>query len=201
MGLFGLQLLTLLASFHQGVAINCPLGGPEFPPPRNLAGNPTWQAAMRNLTSFFENFDVNGVDGASGSRPSNYSYAVRLFSSNPSGPDVLWERYHTAENLPTDSPGVKKVDGDTIFRTGSISKLFTVLAILAEDGFTHFDVPITQFVPELAALKAKQAADPDPIMHVDWDDVTLATLASQMSGLVRDCELDAEVVASVSASD
>lgn len=191
LGRLGVRAVALLSVFCGRInAINCPLGGPEFPHPRNLASNPTWQAAMRDLTSFFDNFDAKGVEGSPNSRPTNYSYALRLFSAIPGNPDVLWERFHTAENLPANTTGVKKVDADTIFRIGSITKVFTVLAILAEDGFKHFDEPITRYVPELAALKAMQDAEGrDPIMHVDWDDVTLRTLAGQMSGLVRDCML------------
>jgi hypothetical protein len=182
----GLLVGLLTAGPDVVTAINCPLGGPEFPKPRNLSANPTWQAAMRNLTAFFEGFDVNGVLGVPNTRPTNYSYATRLFSTNP-GPEVLWERYHTQENLPSWSPGVKQVDQDTVFRVGSITKVFTVLAILVADGFTHFNDPITKYVPELAALNARQK-DSNSIMKVDWDDVTLEALASQMSGLVRDCK-------------
>jgi CubicO group peptidase (beta-lactamase class C family) len=158
---------------------NCPIYGAEFPNPRQVADMPGWKAAMKNLSDVFD-----GVEAAA----TNYSFSVQIFSTNP-GPPILFERFHTAQTLPSNTTGVKKVDADTVYRIGSVTKLFTVLAFLAEAGDKYFNHPITDFVPELAEISAKRANTPlDNLRTVDWDDINIQSLLAQMSGIERDCE-------------
>ena len=73
-----------------------------------------------------------------------------------------------------------------MYRIGSISKLFTVFALLVENGDANFNDPITKFVPELRdSWMVKQKG---VVNAVQWKDVTLGALASQMSGIGRDCK-------------
>jgi CubicO group peptidase (beta-lactamase class C family) len=66
-----------------------------------------------------------------------------------------------------------------------ISKLFTVYLFLIEVGDIHFSDPVTKWVPE---LKAAAKAPSDAVSRVDWNAITLGNLASQMSGIGRDCK-------------
>lgn len=158
---------------------NCPIYGAEFPAPRQVADMPGWKAAMKNLSDVFD-----GVEAAA----RNYSFSVQIFSTNP-GPPILFERFHTAQDLPSNTTGVKKVDANTVYRIGSVTKLFTVLAFLAEVGDKYFSHPITEFVPELAEISSKRANEPlDSLRTVDWDDINIQSLLSQMAGIERDCE-------------
>ena len=84
------------------------------------------------------------------------------------------------------SLGVKSVDGNSVYRLGSVTKIFTILTFLIEAGDIYWNTPVTQWVPELELLAGK--AQYDPIMNVDWDSITLQDLASHMAGIVRDCE-------------
>jgi hypothetical protein len=162
---------------------NCPLTGPEFPPPQRLSQHPTWQQALSNVSGLldFINFGGSGDNN-------NLSYSIQVFSTNP-GEGLLGERHRTAPNLLASTPGVKSVDGNTVYRLGSVSKVFTVLAWLAELGDVHWNQPITNFIPELAALSAQATSRPfDGVRQTSWEDVTIESLASQVSGLGRDCK-------------
>ena len=169
-------LVTIaLAGLGAVASPHCPIQGAEFPKPREFTEQPSWKAAMAALTSTFQ---------AVASVGNNYSFSVQVFSTNP-GPPVVFESYHTAQDLPKNTTGVKKVDADTVYRLGSVTKIFTVLAYLAEFGDKYFNHPIGDFVPEIAELK--KLSDPnDKIRTTDWDDITIISLMTQMSGLERD---------------
>jgi hypothetical protein len=163
---------------------NCPLIGPEFPAPYNLESHPIWKAAIQNITNVFQYIDDTNITGVD-----LFSYSLQIFSSNPGSP-ILWERHRTAKDLPKNTTGVRKVDGDTVYRLGSVTKVFTVLTFLAEAGDVHWNSPITKFVPELAKFVGRSTQpDFDPVRETDWDDITIGALASQVSGLGRDCRL------------
>lgn len=176
-------LVQLPTSF---AAPNCPLIGPEFPPPQRLAEHPIWKKAIDNITAVFDYIDVSNITGVD-----KFSYSIQIFSTNP-GPPILWERHRTAKDLPANTTGVRSVDGDTVYRIGSVSKVFTVLAFLAEVGDVVWNEPITKYVPELANHSAQASSNNfDPVKDTDWDDITIGALAAQVSGLGRDCMYDA----------
>ncbi|KZM21674.1 uncharacterized protein EKO05_0000982 [Ascochyta rabiei] len=159
---------------------NCPIFGAEFPPPQRLAQHPKWQQALANLSTAFDYMDAN-ITG------NNLSYSVQIFSTNP-GNTILAERHRTAGNLLPDTEGVKQVNANTVYRLGSISKIFTVLAFLAEVGDIHWNQPITNYIPELAQysrLVSAQLFD-DDVRRTDWEDITIGALAAQVSGIGRD---------------
>ena len=85
--------------------------------------------------------------------------------------------------------GTAEVDEHTIFRIGSLSKVFTVLGVLLAEG-VRWDDPITQYLPELRDMprgEAGQGPEPDDaITTVDWDDVTIGSLATHISGIGTD---------------
>jgi hypothetical protein len=177
---FSTLLVQLPISF---AAPNCPLIGAEFPPPQRLSEHPTWKKAVENITAVFDYIDVSNITGVD-----RFSYSIQIFSTNP-GPPILWERHRTAKDLPANTTGVKQVDGDTVYRLGSVSKVFTVLAFLAEVGDVQWNQPITKYVPELAKQPSRTAStDFDEVRETAWDDITLGALASQVSGIGRDCE-------------
>lgn len=158
---------------------NCPFPGAAFPKPTNLAASPTIQAALKNITAAFETYDKDPSNN-----PNATSWSLQIFSASSEEP--LWEHYHTAENLlGNDETGNFTVGPDTIYRLGSLTKIFTILTFLAEAGDAYWNDPVTEFVPELQVLAAKAQAD--PVMYVDWSSVTLGGLASHMAGITRDC--------------
>lgn len=94
----------------------------------------------------------------------------------------MWSFYHSARKVNESRPGVRSVDGDSQYRIASVSKTFTVLALLYQHaaGNLHLDDPVTRYIPEFAA---KDAGD------LPWHDITLRILASQLSGLPREFAL------------
>lgn len=77
------------------------------------------------------------------------------------------------------------MDANTAYRIGSITKVFTTLAFLAEAGDKHFNRPITEFIPELAAMRQSK----DQLRSVDWEDISIESLMAQVRPRFS-CSLD-----------
>ncbi len=181
------QILTLLALpiTLSSAKKNCPLYGPQFPKTRNLLQQPGLQSAAKILDDVFTQY----IDHSNTTGSEAFSYSVEVFSGNDDAP-LLWSHHWTATNLKYfNSTGVIHVDENTVYRIGSITKIFTVFAFLATVGDGIWNDPVTKYLPEVAELAAaRKDREEDPIFEVDWDEITVGSLASQTSGLMRDCE-------------
>lgn len=179
-------MLLSLAAFTANTALaapNCPPLGPVFEIPLNFNSS-IIRAAIANVT---ETLTARDLDNGPGVRANETSYSIEVFSISEQNP-LIFDWHHTAPALArTNTTGVKKVDGNTVYRLGSLTKVHTVYAWLALDGDEKWNEPITKYVPELAAA-AKRAKD-DPVRHVAWDEVTIGSLAAQLSGAIRDCKV------------
>ena len=98
-------------------------------------------------------------------------------AADPSLP-FLYEYHHTAVNLEDSTAGVKDMDATTIYGAARITTIFTVYAFLATIGDQHWVDPITIYIPELAHLVTSS-----PIKSINWQDVRLIDLASNMAGI------------------
>ncbi|KAL2833873.1 beta-lactamase/transpeptidase-like protein [Aspergillus cavernicola] len=165
----------------------CPLPGPAFPAPRDAARS----AALDEASTSFVN-TLNSImqppanPQAPAIDPNLVSFTVQVYSARD--PKPLFEYYHTATSARNNTIGVNKVDENTVFRTGSISKLYTVLLLLIEKGDALFHEPVVKYIPELQDAVAE--LNQDNMLHNDidnirWEEVTIGELASQMSGLER----------------
>jgi CubicO group peptidase (beta-lactamase class C family) len=162
-------------------ATNCPLMGPTFPKPQYLSRSAVLQAAVQNLTTRFNQMDTDNSTGTYSN-----SYSIQLFSTTTSIP--LFQHSHTAQNLTNqNTTGVTKVDGNTVFRIGSPTKVFSIYAFLIAAGDIHFNEPVTKYVPELAVLAANQSGN--ALTKVAWSDITIGELASHMAGISNDSKL------------
>ena len=176
--------LVVAAAGTARAAPNCPPLGPVFEPPLNFKDSVAIRAVIANIT---ETLRARDVDNSPGVRANETSYSIEVFSISDKEP-VVFSWHHTAPALATtNTSGVRKVDADSVYRLGSLTKVHTVYTWLAQDGDAKFNEPITKYVPELAAA-AKRGKE-DPVAHVQWDEVTIGALASQMSGIIRDCML------------
>jgi len=181
--LFYLVLGSTLLSATQAVRL-CPLLGPDFPPPQNLSASLSIQLADANFTQQLHQLLSNQNSTYGQFDANTTSFSVYGFSIHEDKP--LFQHDYSAPILAT-STGVKKVDENSIYRIGSISKLFTVYAFLLENGDVHWNEPITKYVPELAALAKNQDDQQNPIDHVAWEDITIGSLASHMADIGREC--------------
>ena len=177
-----LALGILLSHLPASAAkVNCPLYGQLLPRPTKLLQDPSIQAVAGVLDGVVAQYIDN--DNSTGSQ--HFSYAVEVFTGSEDKP--LWSHYWTAPNLKTlNSTGVTNVDTNTVFRIGSVTKIFTVLSFLARVGDGIWNDPITKYLPEIEEIASK--ASGSPIYTTDWESITVGSLATQMSGLIRDCK-------------
>ena len=80
------------------------------------------------------------------------------------------------------SKGTHKVDINTVYRVASISKVYTVLAILQLEDKINLSDPVTKYVPELNEL-AKEKSAQNAITVVEWHSVTIGALCNQLGGI------------------
>ncbi|EIT74499.1 hypothetical protein AO1008_03977 [Aspergillus oryzae 100-8] len=181
-----LQLVSFLLFTLVYGEDSCPLQTPLYPPPRNLLSRQDVKSASKNLSQTIEEALTTGITDL-GSLPLNTTtFAVKVFSSHTE--DSIYEYIHTS---PTYSPkpgaGAENTTLDSVYRVASISKLITVLTLLAHDGYTHWNHPITDFIPELDIMARNQSS------RVQWREVTIGDLAAQLSGVPHDSFLSGMV--------
>lgn len=150
----------------------CPPLGPVMPAPVDPSSHDPVQDAIRLVTDRFQNL-------TEGYNTTGISVAVK--SIHESGP--MLELHYTPPVLDDDS--TTTVDSETIYRIGSLSKLFAVLSTLTQ-GQIKMEDPITKYVPELLQLKKEAVPVPNDITAVHWDQVTVGSLTSHMSGIGAD---------------
>ncbi|KAI1111600.1 hypothetical protein F5Y14DRAFT_424594 [Nemania sp. NC0429] len=168
-----LSLLFLATGVFTTPASECALAGPGYPSPCHLSKSMLLREA---ITSFNNSLH----DAELGLRANETAWAVALFSSKEN--KTLYEHYYTPPIV-----GMSKVDSNSVFRIGSISKVFSVWSFLIEVGDEHFNDPITKYVPELANLSCNGHDELyNDIDHVRWEDITLGELASHAAGIPRD---------------
>jgi CubicO group peptidase (beta-lactamase class C family) len=104
------------------------------------------------------------------------SFSVEITTSKES----LWSIHHTARHRNASRPDIPEVNGDALYRIASVTKTFTVLAILYQEkaGNLSLDDPVDKYITELRG---------DQTGTLPWKDITLRSLASQLSGIPREC--------------
>jgi len=109
-----------------------------------------------------------------GNRYNTSSFSIEVTTSER----TLWSHYHTASAL-NESIGVREVDGDSRFRIASVTKTFTVLALLhqVDAGKLRLDDSVKEYIEEFQGPHAGT---------LPWKDITLRSLASQLSGIPRE---------------
>ncbi|CAG8904519.1 unnamed protein product [Penicillium egyptiacum] len=170
-------LLVLALSAEAIRTTGCPLLGPAFPAPIALSADPIFSREAEELTSKLNEAIEDG------SLPA-ISFAVQVFSSEED--HSAFGFYHTDDPVKLGSVGVREVDEDTMFRIGSISKLWTMFLFMTLEGTRYFHEPVSKYVPELR-MEYSPAQEKDKINYLQWSDVTIGELASHQAGLARDC--------------
>ena len=142
---------------------------PAFPPPRHQA--------YSDSAKLKETFRLIAEELILLIRPSQYdtsSFSVEVTTSA----QTLWTSHHTARVKDPSRPGAPNVDGNSVYRMASVTKAFTTLAIIQQHvaGNLSLDGTIDQYLPGLKG-------------HISWKDITLRSVASQLSGVPRECTL------------
>ncbi|OCK78310.1 beta-lactamase/transpeptidase-like protein [Lepidopterella palustris CBS 459.81] len=141
---------------------------PAFPPPDLKSDDPI-------LCKAFASINAALLIAIASPEYSTAAYSIEVTSSKES----LWSAHHTAQDRNKSRPSVDRVDGDSLYRIASITKTFTVLGILYQHaaGNLSLDDSVDTYVAE---LQGKQNGS------IPWKDITLRSLASQLSGIPRE---------------
>ncbi len=125
----------------------------------DVTPSPKYEPAARNLTPFIEK------QVAEKRLP---ALSIALVDDQ----EIVWARGFGFANPKDKVPAT----ADTVYRVGSVSKLFTDIAVmqLVEQGKLDLDAPVTQYLPEFKPTNpfSKQ--------------ITLRQLMTHRSGLVRE---------------
>ena len=190
---FLLSLLALPLATYGQLNPACPALGPQFPLPLPGTLDPlpaVLAASLKNYTDTVEAALKTGTTSNGwvfDNATTSFSLSLWSVTSNQS----LWEYHREGSDIRGNITTGGVLNNDTLYRVGSVSKLYTVYTYLAATGDKHLDEPVTSWVPELAAIDEQwqSNASANLIDNYRWKDVTLRSLASQLSGISRDCEL------------
>jgi CubicO group peptidase (beta-lactamase class C family) len=159
--------LIFLSSASTAAATLCPFLGPVFPPPKTLTSDALFLTGLRQS---IESALLTGTT-LHGPVSSNDTYSIQIFSTSDNGVPLL-DFHHRGTSL----VGNDTLNGDSIYRIASVTKVLTVyLLLLAEAGDGILSDLVVKYLPE---LKGKGV----------WDEITVGDLAGYMSGIVGDGE-------------
>ncbi|XWW99877.1 hypothetical protein V2A60_007891 [Cordyceps javanica] len=158
----------------------CPPLGRVLPGPRNPSKNDAVQEAIAKLTAHLEG------TLASAMTTSGISIAVKSTHEDK----LLFNYHHTPPVL--SGIGTSAIDEHTIYRVGSVSKMMPVLSALQHDKI-DLHASVLKYLPDLA----KTAESRDSIHSISWQDITIADLATHLSGLPRDMAFDLALITDV----
>lgn len=193
-------LKTLLDAFNMHILKNCllllPLYstassadylGPTYPAPIDLTSRHSLvPAAWKNLTSTFDSYlkhHVKNKNTIALKGVENITFSAGLFSIHDPGVENL-QYHYTSPEIANATNGTQNVDGDSIYRIASASKLFTVYAGMLALTEEEWNRPLSEI--NKAFTEVARQGDKDPIWHVQWDKITPWALASQISGVPRE---------------
>lgn len=116
---------------------------------------------------------------------SNVTFSLGMFSLHDDDATSL-QFHYTSPEIANSPNGTKNVNGDSIYRIASVTKVFTVLAGLLELSLTDWERPLTELIPTLAQFAEQSSRNNDPINTVQWNKITPSALAAQIAGIPRD---------------
>jgi CubicO group peptidase (beta-lactamase class C family) len=170
-----LSILLTLLNLIPFILAKCSTQSPFYPPPTyNRQSSEIWDALSKveaSLSTLVHNSnDLN-----------TSSYSIEITSSQ----STLWSTFHTAKDKNLTRPGAERVDETSRYRIASISKVFTVLGILQQHaaGNLSLDDTVDKYIPQLHSSHHHRSGSTGSIQ---WDKITLHSLAGQLSGLPRD---------------
>ena len=170
--------------------------GPTHPPPIDLSSDKSLVAASwKNLTSVVDAYlkgnhnSSNGTSSEALSGVEKVTFSAGLFSIHD--PAAAKLQYHyTSPEIANATQGTTQVDGDSIYRTASVSKLFTAFAGLLELTNDEWHRPLTDIIPGLADFASARSAngtaaagEDGPVYRIQWDRITPWALAAQQAGV------------------
>lgn len=145
---------------------NCPNLGPAFVHDFDLKNTKAFRSAESAFPDVLETLFSTGAISKN-----TTTFSIDIFSTTTN--ESVFSYHHIAPDNNATLPA-ERVDDGSIYRIGSVSKLYTAYAILAAAGIKVMDRPVTDFVPELLG-----GSGPNTI---DWEEITIGALMSQQGG-------------------
>ena len=144
-----------------------PLWLDAFPHDFDLKASKPFQSAVAAFPEVIETlFSIGSIS------QNTSTFSIDVFSTATN--ESVYSYHHIAPDNNATLPS-GSVDDESIYRIGSVSKLYTAYAILAAAGIKVLDRPVTDYVPELLG-----GSSPNTI---DWEEVTIGALMSQQGGV------------------
>ena len=164
--LYSLRFLQFSFSFLAAAALTgCPPDGPLLPHPRNLLNSSAFQNATISLEHSLE-AALNGAINSGFSVPNTF-FSIGLVSFDSPTSQPIWVSHHRGS---ANINGTERVDGDSQYLIGSLSKVVSDLLYLRTG--IDFSTPIVKCLPELAE---------DAL--ISWQDINVASLADHLGGI------------------
>ncbi|KAK5171912.1 uncharacterized protein LTR77_003549 [Saxophila tyrrhenica] len=178
LSIYGLTLISALST-----PTLADFNGPTYPPPRDLTSdNSLVRAAWQNLTNTLDLYLNGNNTPPEAATLKEVTWSAGLFSIHDPEASQL-QYHHTSAQIKKLRNGTNDVDGDTIYRVASVSKLFTVLVGLLELSEEQWNRPLSKIIPGLGANET--SGKYDPVYSTPWDKITPWSLANQISGVAR----------------
>ncbi|RHZ67146.1 serine hydrolase domain-containing protein [Aspergillus thermomutatus] len=168
------SILLALFNLIPSILAICSTQSPFYPPPSyNRQSSEIWEALGRVEASL-----SNLVRNSNNLNTSSYSIEVTSSQS------TLWSTFHTAKDKNLPRPGAERVDETSRYRIASITKVFTVLGILQQHaaGNLSLEDTVDKYIPQLRDSHQRNGSTGS----IQWNKISLRSLASQLSGLPRD---------------
>ncbi|KAI0426099.1 beta-lactamase/transpeptidase-like protein [Xylaria sp. FL1042] len=172
-------------SLSLGLAALCfPTAMARFLGPLNLAPVDLTSDASHvrskweNITSTLESHLVHKEPNEALSGLDNITFSLGLFSVHDPNAAGSLQYHHTGPDIKNSLFGVTRVDGNSIYRVASMTKVITVYAGLLLLDPSDWHKPLTEIFPEIASLPQD-----DPVHHIQWNTITPFSLSSQISGV------------------
>jgi hypothetical protein len=121
------------------------------------------------LDTALKNGSFNGISFDA----SNVSFSIQFSSLNEQSGGPLFEYHHSAVPSSLNTSSTQNITRDSIYRIGSVSKLFIPYALLLAKRPEIFEESIINFVPELKEVALEQEKDLNIVKQVIWKEVTL----------------------------
>lgn len=160
--------LTHLSSlaFTAGASI-CPMLGPVFPIPKGLHSSVIFQDKLKDIQTKMEEAFASGNTTHGPVDPSD-TYSIQVFST--SSEDLLIDYHRRGPAV----LGNRTIDGDSVYRIASTSKLIAVYLLLIQAGPSVFSDKVVKYLPELAGA-------------AHWNDITVGSLAGYLADIAAEC--------------
>jgi hypothetical protein len=133
---------------------------------------------------------IEGIIASLKAQTAGFNYSAVSVGVRSIYEDTPFLDFHHTPPDPASKRGAQEVDASTVYRLGSVSKLFTVLGALklAEDGVLSMNDPVGWWIPELSGRDNDPESE-DELDRIEWEDVTVEAVAAHLSGIGGDSRL------------